>query len=861
MMSARLKHLLSGSLRRQLMTGMMLIVALMMVLFVWDLTRRQQAVALEEQIERVVAIAHGMTASSAVWVASRDYSGLDEIVHGMSYYPDLQYVMLLDARGEILAHSDATRRGQYLTDLPKDFELKVLQSGIRLVDIASPITLNDRPIGWVRIAVAGTSLQARLADIQRSGIYYTLITLVLSAFFVWLTSSFLTRKLSHMAQVARGVQAGQTGLRAEVSGDDEAAQLAHQLNTMLDTLAQRDQALKASEAFKNVILDCVAAEVAVIDGDGVILAVNAHWQQFALSNSDVPGHPTRHTDVGTNYLQVCQAAGDTGSQSARAAHEGIVAVIGGHLPRFILEYPCHAPLRQRWFTMAVMPLGTAAQRGVVITHTDITLLKQTELHEQFRSRILELMAADIPLHEVLKATVLGVEQLHPAMLCSILLLDAAGLHLGHGVAPSLPDFYNAAIEGIQIGQGVGSCGTAAFTRERVIVADIATHPYWADYKALAQRAGLGACWSEPIMSSAGQLLGTFAIYHRQAHMPSKQDIVVIEQSARLAGIAIEKKQTQDALRTSEDTFRTLFETVSHGVVYRDSSGQIISANPAAQRILGLDLAQLQERTPHDPDWKLVDEDHHEITLDQLPGMQTLRSGQPVKNRLIGVLAPGRPDVWIRASATPLFEEGRLTKVYTIFEDETERYMLQRQIRQLAFNDPLTQLPNRRLLSDRLSQAMTASRRSACYGALIFLDLDNFKPLNDTHGHDVGDLLLIEVAHRLKTCVREVDTVARFGGDEFVVMLVDLNSDPLAAQAQASSVAEKIRMHLAEPYQLVVNRSGSHSIVEHHCSASIGVTLFIHHTGTQEAAIQRADAAMYQAKADGRNTVRFVLAPT
>lgn len=180
-----------------------------------------------------------------------------------------------------------------------------------------------------------------------------------------------------------------------------------------------------------------------------------------------------------------------------------------------------------------------------------------------------------------------------------------------------------------------------------------------------------------------------------------------------------------------------------------------------------------------------------------------------------------------------------------------------QIRRLAFHDTLTQLANRRLLNDRLGQAMAASKRSGRYGAVIFLDLDNFKPLNDTQGHDVGDLLLIEVAHRLVRCVRETDTVARFGGDEFVVMLGELDTGKEQSAAQARAVAEKIRTTLAEPYLLTRRQEdGAETTVEHHCTSSIGMVLFIGHQTTQEDVLKRADMAMYQAKENGRNQVHF-----
>lgn len=180
-----------------------------------------------------------------------------------------------------------------------------------------------------------------------------------------------------------------------------------------------------------------------------------------------------------------------------------------------------------------------------------------------------------------------------------------------------------------------------------------------------------------------------------------------------------------------------------------------------------------------------------------------------------------------------------------------------EVRQLAFYDELTQLPNRRLLNDRLAQAMAASRRSGCYGAVMFLDLDNFKPLNDVHGHKVGDALLIEAASRLRMCIREMDTVARFGGDEFVVILNELNKSREESLVQAGLVAEKILVTLSHPYQLKVAIAGAADrLIEHHCTVSIGVVVFVNHDGHQEDLLRWADTAMYQAKEGGRNRIQF-----
>ena len=182
---------------------------------------------------------------------------------------------------------------------------------------------------------------------------------------------------------------------------------------------------------------------------------------------------------------------------------------------------------------------------------------------------------------------------------------------------------------------------------------------------------------------------------------------------------------------------------------------------------------------------------------------------------------------------------------------------EREVRELAFHDSLTSLPNRRLLNDRLAQAMATSKRSGYHCALLFIDLDNFKPLNDKHGHAVGDLLLIETAHRLKNCVREVDTVARIGGDEFVVILGELEADNMDPKNQARIVAEKILASLSKPYFLTISHNGkSDTTVEHHCSGSIGVVMFVNHETGQDDILKWADAAMYQAKEAGRNLIRF-----
>jgi diguanylate cyclase (GGDEF)-like protein/PAS domain S-box-containing protein len=190
-------------------------------------------------------------------------------------------------------------------------------------------------------------------------------------------------------------------------------------------------------------------------------------------------------------------------------------------------------------------------------------------------------------------------------------------------------------------------------------------------------------------------------------------------------------------------------------------------------------------------------------------------------------------------------------------DITAQKEVEDQVREMAFYDPLTKLLNRRLLIDRLNQTMAGTKRSGVFGALIFLDLDNFKPLNDRHGHEVGDALLVEAASRLVACVRAVDTVARYGGDEFVIILSVLHESKADSISQAAIIAEKIRISLSAPYSLPVHRTLKNTSIDvDSISASIGAIVFTGFDVQLDELLKRADAAMYQAKEEGRNLIRF-----
>jgi len=325
----------------------------------------------------------------------------------------------------------------------------------------------------------------------------------------------------------------------------------------------------------------------------------------------------------------------------------------------------------------------------------------------------------------------------------------------------------------------------------------------------------------------------------------------------------ELKRMEQALRKGEEHYRAMVEWSPEAInVVRD--GLFVYVNPAAIQMYGARTAQDLLGTPTRD---RVHPDDYQIALGRLK----LLTHQHVSAPLVEMrfLKLDGTVIEVQAQAKEIDYDGapaihvawrdiaERKRAQIALRDSEARMQMADQVLHLAFYDALTNLPNRRVLNDRLNQTMITSKRNGCYGALMFLDLDNFKSLNDTHGHEAGDLLLIEVAQRLKNCVREMDTVARFGGDEFVVMLSKLSADKTDSISQAKSVAEKISVALSDPYQLSIKQVGKvDTAVEHRCTASIGVALFINNEASHVDILKWADTAMYLAKKAGHNLIRF-----
>tara|TARA_R110001583_G_scaffold11285_1_gene51304 strand:- start:18413 stop:21844 length:3432 start_codon:yes stop_codon:yes gene_type:complete len=594
---------------------------------------------------------------------------------------------------------------------------------------------------------------------------------------------------------------------------------------------------------------------------------------------------------------------------------------------------------------------------------DISISKQIELREKSRFQVLELIANNAPLIDILEAIVKSIEVENPNMLCTVLLLDESQKHLSIGAAPSLPGFYNDVIDGVKIGLGVGSCGTAAYLNERVIVEDIQTHPYWASFKSIASKAGLASCWSEPIRSTQGKLVGTFAIYHCEINTPIKSDITLIEYVANLASIAIEKTQANLALKASDEQMNLVLAGADLGFWDWNLVTGEVDRNERWATMLGYTYQEIKKTTnqwadfvhPDDRNraWQSINDvleerskshclEYRMLTKegdtlwihDQANVMKRDNDGKALRmsgthtditdrkiaeqklqlaasvfsharesiiisdtngtiidvndifttntgystEEAIGqntrILKSGKHspefyeqmwealltegywsgEIWNRHKNGQLYAEiktvsavrdeyGNTTHYVALGSDITGLKEHQDQLERIAHYDILTNLPNRVLLSDRLSQAMLQCRRHGNSLAVVFLDLDGFKAVNDAYGHDMGDQLLIAISVRMKKVLRKGDSLARIGGDEFVAVLTDLT-----CAEECEPALKRFLSAAAEPITIAG--------IVFKVSVSIGVTLYPQDDIDADQLMRHADQAMYAAKESGKNRYHF-----
>jgi diguanylate cyclase (GGDEF)-like protein/PAS domain S-box-containing protein len=370
---------------------------------------------------------------------------------------------------------------------------------------------------------------------------------------------------------------------------------------------------------------------------------------------------------------------------------------------------------------------------------------------------------------------------------------------------------------------------------------------WRSYQAIVETLGgsVDTVHAHMTRIGKGDLLKPIPI---PVHSENSVLASLSDMQAKLRDHQFQNSQIQKELAESKSKLNRLLNHLAEGVYEVDTSGNCTFVNKSFLTILGFrNESEVLGKNVH----ALIH--HHRQDGRDYPNSEcriyrAFRSNQEVNVADEVFWRKDGSPIPVEYWSVPVIQDGKLLGATVTFVDISSRKAAEARIETLAFYDPLTNLPNRRLLIDRLEQTLTSCKRNEREGALLFIDLDNFKTVNDTLGHDVGDILLQQVAARLTPCLRMGDTVARLGGDEFVVILKELSSDPVQAAAQAETTGKKVLAALSQPYQLGMQECIS--------TCSIGVTLLNHPESTIDELMKQADIAMYQAKKTGRNCLRF-----
>ncbi|WP_262297262.1 bifunctional diguanylate cyclase/phosphodiesterase [Microvirga sesbaniae] len=474
------------------------------------------------------------------------------------------------------------------------------------------------------------------------------------------------------------------------------------------------------------------------------------------------------------------------------------------------------------------------------TTEDIHDRKEAELTLQGQARVLEMVAAGQALGDILAALCRLAEAQLPGARCSVLLHDPEHGRLRHGAAPGLPAAYNAAVDGLRTGPVAGSCGTAVHTRSSVIVTDIASDPLWAPWRELALSHHLRACWSKPIVSRSGDVLGTFASYYDEPRTPTCDEMERMEAVLHLAALALERQRDDAALRESEAHHRHSVELNPQISWTADPQGNLldVSSRWCDRTGTGMDdaLGSGWTRSLHPDDLPL--------TLDRWS--RSLATGQELDVDYRLRMADGTYR-WFRSrAAARRAGDGTVIRWYGTVEDIHDRKLTEETLRWAAHHDDLTGLANRRLFRERLQQALDGTSGPSRATGLLVMDLDHLKQINDRFGHDAGDALLKEFAQRLRSVADSADTIARLGGDEFAVILPEI-----AGEGDVTRMADTILARMQEP----LKRDGK--LLD--CRTSIGGAVSVGTGMSPEELQKQADLALYRSKTSGRGSFRMFVA--
>ncbi|MGR8999073.1 MAG: EAL domain-containing protein [Gammaproteobacteria bacterium] len=584
---------------------------------------------------------------------------------------------------------------------------------------------------------------------------------------------------------------------------------------------QADILLRTSENRLRTLFETLPECIKLINIDGTLLSINTAGLKMLGADDEkaVIGHFI-HDFVTAEYREAFRQLTERVCHGQNGTLEfEIIGLQGRHLWMETYAVPFPNPLN-----------GELAQLAI---SRDITGHKQIELHEQCYAQVLELLNNDSALSKILDTIACSIEREIPAMRCSIVLVDQNEKHLSIAAAPSLPDFYISASDSMQFCSMLSSRGAAISTAKTAIVQNAEQDPFCQLYRDLAVKKGFGACWSEPIMDKSGKTLGAIALHHHENIALTAADLKLIKHSVHLAAHAIEKSKDKEAQQLAS----LFYESSSEAIMITDADSTIVAHNSVFTEVTGYTSNEVIGNKS-----SILKSGRHDVEFYQSMWSDINNTGH------------WQGEIWNKRKNGEIYLErltintvynpdGTVQRHVALFSDITQKKHAEQLIWQQANFDPLTGLPNRRMFYDRLAQEIKKTHRAGLSLALMFLDLDHFKEINDTLGHNTGDLLLIETARRITDCVRESDTVARLGGDEFTIILSEID-DPTCVER----IARKIVLKLSEPFRLRDEVA--------YVSVSIGITQYPGDTVIIEDLVKHADQAMYESKNQGRNCYHY-----
>ncbi|MGY6277083.1 bifunctional diguanylate cyclase/phosphodiesterase [Methylomonas sp. MgM2] len=452
---------------------------------------------------------------------------------------------------------------------------------------------------------------------------------------------------------------------------------------------------------------------------------------------------------------------------------------------------------------------------------------------RFQQEVLKLVALGHECEQICETLCLLEEQLVSNSVASVMLLDDSEQYLNVFVAPSIPQEGIAQLNGLRPGPCAGSCGNAIYRREPVYVENTFTDPRWQDIRLLATNFNIRACWSMPIKGKGGKVIGSFALSSFEHRLPGPFHCALLEIGSFIIGIVLEQRKINQQLRLSNKVIENSIE----GIMITDQDNHIVSVNRAFTRITGYKQEEVLGENP-----RILSSNRYKKDFYRQMWQDINRSGH-WQGEIWNKSKAGKPyPQWL--SITAILNDQRVVTNYLgIFSDITEKKQAEETIWRQANFDPLTGLPNRSRFYERLQRDIRKASRHTEKLALLIIDIDRFKEVNESAGHNLGDVLLKAVAKRLSSYVQDTDLLARLGGDEFAVILNEVSDIDCIEQT-----AEQISRHFTEPFDLEGKRT--------YVSASIGITIFPDDAANADSLLKYADQAMYAAKRDGRSRWRY-----